>query len=90
MSKLWKHMPVLSAPLQEAIGNCVYGRNNHYDEIGLYKLANEKFLFIRFSGFINDDSFGFTDYQEYDSKEEAVDIYYKIKYALEETFSEGK
>lgn len=73
---LWSHHPFVSSPPIERIEHKIYvGKKGEIDEMGIFKLKNEKFLFIRFYGTKLDLNKGFTDIEEFKSLKEAKNVY---------------
>lgn len=73
---LWEHEPFVSSPPCDRILHHLYeGEKEEIDEIAVFKLQNEKFLFIRFYGTKKDLNMGFTDLEEFDSFDDAKMLY---------------
>jgi hypothetical protein len=78
MSKtyLWSHEPFVSAPPVKRVEYRLFeGKKGEIDEIAVFKLANDKFLFIRFYGTKIDLNKGFTDIEEFNTLQEAKIVY---------------
>ena len=79
---LWSHQPFVSSPPEERLKHIIqYGDMDQVDEVAVFRLQNQKFLFIRFYGIITDLSCGFTDVEEFEKLEDALHLY-------EENFNE--
>lgn len=73
---IWSHEPFLSGiPVERIYHKLIKNEDNEIDEFAVFRLSNDKFLFIRFCGHLGDLEEGVTDLEELDSKEEAENIY---------------
>jgi CRISPR/Cas system-associated endoribonuclease Cas2 len=83
---VWIQEPWLSASPIERIKHSIYrGEKGELDEVAVYKLENEKYLYIRYCGNekmieTENGDIGFTDSEEFDSLEEAISLYEMIQY----------
>lgn len=76
---LWIQEPFISSPpILRLEHSYLENSNQEIDEFAVFKLNNDKFLFIRFCGTKKDLSLGFTELEEFNTEEEAVDFYNKI------------
>ncbi len=78
MSKtyLWSHRPFLSAPPIKRVKYRLFeGKKGEIDEIAVFQLNNDQFLFIRFYGIKTDLNKGFTDIEEFETLQEAKSVY---------------
>lgn len=73
---LWSHHPFISAPPAERVEHTQYvGTKGEIDEMAIFRLKNNKFLFIRFYGTKENLNQGFTDLEEFESLNEAKNVY---------------
>ena len=72
---LWSHEPELSAEPVERIKHNIDIRENEVDEIAIFKLQNDKYLYIKFVGVIDNIQLGITDIEEFDTLSEAEEVY---------------
>lgn len=83
MSYLWHHEPVLSAPPIEVLAHqLVHLDDDEIQEIAVFKLENNKFLYICFMGVLTHLDNGITDVEECDDFETAHNLFelYKVNY----------
>ena len=73
---LWSHEPFVSSPPIERIEHTLLeGKKEEIDEMAIFRLENNKFLFIRFYGTKRDLNKGFTDLEEFEALNEAKKVY---------------
>lgn len=76
MPYLWQHEPFLSSPPAKMFLYILKpSMKDEIDEMAVFELENGKFLFIRFYGTKEDLSLGFTDIEEFDILDQAVNLY---------------
>lgn len=79
MTYLWSHKPFVSSPPKELIKHTIHeGKKQEIDEIAVFKLENQKYLYVRFCGTKMNLDWGFTDLEEFDTQEEAVKLYNEL------------
>ena len=72
---LWTHQPELSDEPIDRLYHKIDLNNNEIDEIAIFKLKNDKYLYIKFVGTIDNLECGVTDVEEFDELSEAKKIY---------------
>lgn len=79
---LWNHHPNLSAPPKRKV--CIFTEYNGslIDQYGIYELENKKYVVLHFCGTQEDLSLGFTEIEEFETQEEAVN-FYKENFTME-------
>ena len=76
---LWSHEPFLSsAPVQLVCRKLHIGEKREVDEAAVFLLENNKFLYIRFYGLVDSLNLGITDLEEFESKEDALNLYRSV------------
>lgn len=82
---VWIQEPWLSASPIERIKHSIHrGEKGELDEAAIYKLENEKYLYIRYCGnektLEKEEDIGFTDLEEFDTLQEAESLFNMIIY----------
>lgn len=73
---LWRQEPTLSSEPILTIKHRLLEEGDCVCEVAVFKLENEKYLYIRYvSDSKNDNNIGFTDLEEFDKEAEAVRLY---------------
>lgn len=75
MTALWTHEPMVSAAPIELLEHIEHNQEGQLYEAAVFKLENDKYLFISFSKDGNEEQTGVTDYEEFDKLEEAVKLF---------------
>lgn len=87
---VWIQEPWLSSSPTERLEHAVYrGEKGELDEMAIYKLENGKYLYIRYCGnekvlLEKDEDIGFTDLEEFESLDEALNLYNMLHYKEED------
>lgn len=68
---LWTHEPLLSEEPIERLFHSLIENDKLINEAAIFKLKNEKYLFIHFCGNKEDLSLGFTELIEFEDEEKA-------------------
>lgn len=72
---LWRHWPLISSPPVEQIFFNSRSDKDFVEQKAVLKLENQKYLYIRYSGVLTDPKSGITDIEEFESLEEATEVY---------------
>lgn len=83
MTRLWNHFPNLSAPPIQRHLSCSRMKNNNLDEYGIFQLENSKYAFLHFCGVKDNPDLGFTEIEEFDTLDEALE-FFEVNFSLEE------
>lgn len=75
MTYLWTHEPLVSGIPSDLIKRSLRDEKGEIDESAIFKMDNDKYLFIKFSGVKNKLYMGITTVEERDSLQEINDVY---------------
>lgn len=72
---LWRHRPIISAPLKELLFHFIEVSGPEVFEKAVFLLENDKFLYIRYFGPLDDENKGVTDIEEFDTENQAKEVF---------------
>ena len=74
---LWSHAPAMSAAPTILLYHfySLSERSDDVDEAGVFQLENGKFLYISFTGIVSNLSAGYTECKEFETLEEAKNMF---------------
>lgn len=75
MTFLWRHEPLISAPPCELILHYQHHEQNEIYEKAVFLLENDRYLYIRYCGLLDNDKSGVTDIEEFENFKEAEKVF---------------
>lgn len=72
---LWSHVPVLESRIVRRVDFCSKINDEYVDEAGVFELENGKYIYVRFSGNKNNLNEGFTDIEEFENLDKALEVF---------------
>ena len=72
---LWRHRPIIASPVEELISHFLEKEGSEVFEKAVFLLESGKYLYIRYSGPIDNENAGINDIEEFDSLHEAKEVF---------------
>lgn len=76
---IWREGPILSSEPKDLIDSKTEYFGKEVVQKALFLLENDMYLYILYTGLVDKEGTGLTDYIEFESLEEAKKVYYGIQ-----------